>query len=111
MVEYQKSQIKKLTRPVQEFMIRQFNLPIEYLDVLRCLEIGEAAKRKGFCVFSPAKAREYRLTIRTRADLGKHPEMILFKGYIDREGTIKINDRRRAIWERQTKIKKQPGNK
>ena len=101
MVIYQKSQVRKLPRAVQDYMRRKFNLPIEYLDILRCLENTRADngnQTTSLHIFSPVRAREHRLTIKTAADLGRYPEMVLFKGHIDSHGSIEITDRRRPVW-------------
>ncbi|OGO07266.1 MAG: hypothetical protein A2Y92_06005 [Chloroflexi bacterium RBG_13_57_8] len=101
MVIYQKSQAHKVPKAVQEYMRRKFNLPAEYLGVLRCLENIQADNghpATSLSIFSPVKARENRLTIKTAADLGRYPEMVLFKGHIDSHGGIEVTDRRRPVW-------------
>src|SRR4030042_3532342 len=99
MVIYHRSQVRKLPRIVQDFMRQKFNLPAEYLDILRCLENAGADngnQATSISIFSPVRAREHRLTIKTAADLGRYPEMVLFKGHIDSHGSIEITDRRRG---------------
>lgn len=101
MVIYQKSQVRKLPRAVQEYMRRKFNLPIEYLGILRCLENTRANNGStitSISIFSPVRAKEHHLTIKSVGDLGQYPEMLLFKGHIDSAGGIEINDRRRPVW-------------
>ncbi len=101
MVIYQKSQVRKLPRPVQDFLKRRFNLPEEYLKILRCLEnTGQDSVNQttNISIFSPIRAREHRLNIKTAADLGRYPEMVLFKGHIDSRGGVDIDDRRGPVW-------------
>jgi hypothetical protein len=96
MVLYKKNQVRKLPKTVQDYMRRKFNLPAEYLGILRYLTMGRANGKRNISIsiFSPAKAREYRLVIKTTADLKRYPEMILFKGRIDNRGGVYIADRR-----------------
>jgi hypothetical protein len=97
MVLYNKSQVKKLPKSVQDYMRRRFNLPAEYLGILRCLKLGgDNGKERdiSISIFSPVRAREYRLVIRTAADLKRYPEMVLFKGRINGRGGVYIADRR-----------------
>jgi hypothetical protein len=101
MVIYQKSQVRKVPKAVQDFMRRKLNLPVEYLGILRCLENTRADNGNrtiSLSIFSPVKAREHRLRIKTAADLGRYPEMVLFKGRIDSHGGIEIIDRRGPVW-------------
>ncbi len=101
MVVYKRGQVKKLPRPVQDFLRHKFNLPAEYLNFLRYLENdGADVKNQAISIniFSPVRAREHRLNIKTTADLGRYPEMVLFKGHIDRQGGIDIIDRRGPVW-------------
>lgn len=105
MVIYQKNQAKKIPKAVQNYMRRKFNLPIEYLGILRCLENTRADNGNrtiSLSIFSPFKAREHRLTIKTAADLGRYPEMVLFKGQVDSHGSIDITDRRGPVWGNKT---------
>ncbi len=105
MVIYQKSQARKVPKAVQDYMRRNFNLPIEYLGILRCLENNRADngnRTTSLSIFSPVKAREHRLKIKTAADLGRYPEMLLFKGKIDNRGGIEITDQRRPVWGNKT---------
>jgi hypothetical protein len=102
MVLYQRSQFKKLPRPVRDFLRHKFNLPAEYLDILRCLENAGAdgeIQATSISIFSPVRAREHRLSIKTAADLGRYPEMVLFKGRIDSRGGVDIADRRGPVWQ------------
>jgi len=101
MVIYQKSQVRKLPRAVQDYMRRKFNLPIEYLGILRCLENTRADNGNritSISIFSPIKAREHHLKIKSAGDLARCPEMVLFKGHLDNAGSIEITDRRRPVW-------------
>jgi hypothetical protein len=108
MVEY-KSQVRKLPKPVQEYMRRKFNLPAEYLDILRCLKKAGANGGEpdiiNISIFSPVRVREHRLVIKGTEDLRRYPEMVLFKGRIDSRGGVYIADRRGPAWG--LKIKRQ----
>ena len=45
-------------------------------------------------IFSPNKAREKKLLIKTRQDLEQHPELLFYEGYFDSEGKAYVTDRR-----------------
>jgi hypothetical protein len=102
MVLYHKSQIRKLPKPVQDYMRRKFNLPAEYLGILRCLKQdganGGEEPGTSINIFSPIRAREHRLVIRSDEDLKRYPEMVLFKGRIDNRGGVYVADRRGPAW-------------
>ena len=92
-----KNEAKKLPRPVHEYMRHRFIFLSEYLDTLRCFEYdGIVNGKEVSCIriFSPYRAKEQHLNIRTRMDLDQHPEMLLFEGYIDRQGSVYVADRR-----------------
>ena len=92
-----KNEAKKLPRTVHEYMRHRFILLPEYLDALRCFEYdGQVNQKQVSCIriFSPCRAQERCLNIRTKSDLDQHPEMLLFEGYIDREGSVYVADRR-----------------
>ncbi len=106
MVIYQKSQVRKLPRAVQDYMRRKFNLPVEYLGILRCLEnirSDNGTRVTSISIFSPVKASEHHLKIKNAGDLGRFPEMVLFKGRTDSAGGIIIADRRRPVWGNKTR--------
>ena len=104
MVLYNKSRISKLPKPVQDYMKRKFNLPAEYLGILRCLkQTGLNGKEEAISIFNPVRVRENRLVIKTVRDLKRYPEMVLFKGRIDRRGGVYIADRRRPVGEYKAK--------
>jgi hypothetical protein len=91
------SKAKKLPRPVHEYMRQRFIFLSEYLDILRCFEYDGVVNGKEVrCIhiFSPYRAKEKCLSIRTKSDLDQHPEMLLFEGYIDRQGSVYVADRR-----------------
>ncbi len=78
---------------------RFFLLPA-YLDTLRCIEYDDVIgdKRvKRVRIFSPEQARQHNLCIRGYEDMEKHPEMLLYDGYTDTDGTVYIGDRRTPI--------------
>ena len=100
------NEVKKLPRPVLEYMVWKFDLLPEYLDMLRCFQydgvINDKRVRR-IRIYSPDKAQEYHLSIRANADLEQHPEMLLFEGYIDSQGSVYVADRRPPF--RQSKVR------
>ena len=91
------NEAKRLPRAIQEYMRRRFILLPEYLELLRCFEYdgqvnGKQVRR--ISIFSPNKAREKKLLIKTRQDLEQHPELLFYEGYIDSEGKAYVADRR-----------------
>ena len=101
----EKTEARRLAKPVQEHMVRRFNLLPEYLNMLRYFEYdgvfrGEPVKQVR--IFSPDMAKESGVTIRKSSDLEQHPEMLLFMGHIDGRGQVYVADRRPANW--QTKV-------
>jgi hypothetical protein len=101
MVIYHRSQVRKLPRTVQNYMRYKFNLPIEYLGILRCLENAGAVsgnQATSISIFSPVRAHEHHLAIKTTADLGRYPEMVLFRGHFDNQGKVDIADQRGPVW-------------
>jgi hypothetical protein len=48
-------------------------------------------------IFSPAKAEEKHLKVKTRQELQTHPEVLLFEGYIDGQGNAYVADRREPV--------------
>jgi len=78
-------------------MKRRFVLLPEYLDTLRCFQYDGVVNGREVCcfrVFSPYRAQEQYLTISSRGSLDEHPEMMLFEGYINRQGGVYVADRR-----------------
>jgi hypothetical protein len=72
----------------------------EYLDILRCFEYdGVVNGKKVRCIriFSPYRAKGRHIIIRSKLDLEQHPEMLLFEGYVDRQGSVYIADRRAPL--------------
>ncbi|MBC8275248.1 MAG: hypothetical protein H8E40_09810 [Chloroflexi bacterium] len=88
---------KKLPKPISDEIRRRFRMLPEYLDTLRCFEFtgtvnGKQVKR--IRIFSPILVKQQNITITDLSDLEKHPNMLLFEGYIDREGETYVADRR-----------------
>ena len=88
---------KQLPKAIQEYMRRRFILLPEHLELLRCFEYdgevnGKQVRR--ISIFSPNKAHEKKLLIKTRQDLEQHPELLFYDGYIDSEGNSYVADRR-----------------
>jgi hypothetical protein len=97
---WHKNGAKKLPKPVQEYMKRRFTFLPEYLDLLRCFEYDSMVNEKRVrCIriFSFNKAREQHLSITTNQDLEQHPEMLLFEGHFDSQGSVYVADRRAPI--------------
>jgi len=91
------SKAKKLPGPIHEYMRHRFIFLPEYLDTLRCFEydgIFNGKEVHSVRIFSPYRAKEQHIVIRTRTDLDQHPEMLLFEGHIDRQGGVYVADRR-----------------
>ena len=88
---------ERLPRAIQEYMQRRFSLLPEYLELLRCFEYdGEVNDKwvRRISIFSPNKAREKKILIKTRQDLEQHPELLFYEGHIDSEGKAYVADRR-----------------
>jgi len=88
---------KKLPRVIQEYMERRFNLVPEYLELLRYFEYEgqiNGKRVRNIRIFSPDKANEKKLVIKTRQDLEQHPELLFYEGYIDSRGKAYVADRR-----------------
>ena len=88
---------KRLPRAIREYMRRRFDLLPEYLELLRCFEYdgqvnGKQVRR--ISIFSPNKAGEKKLLIKTRQDLEQHPEILLYEGHVDNQGNAYVADRR-----------------
>ena len=72
----------------------------EYLETLRCFEFEgnvNDKKVKRYRIYSPTRAQQQQLTIAGLSDLEKHPGMLLYEGYIDREGKAYVADRRSSL--------------
>ena len=91
---------RRLPKPIQEYMKHRFLLLPEYLGLLRCFEFqGEVHDKqvRRISIFSPEGAREKQVSIKTREDLEKHPELLLFEGYVDKLGNAYAADRRAPV--------------
>jgi hypothetical protein len=94
-----KDEARELPKPLFEHIRKRLNLVPEYLDSLRCFEYDVTANDKKLrCirVFSPHAAKERNLKIRTNEDLVEHPELLLFEGYLDSEGSAYVAYRKSA---------------
>ncbi|HEY50518.1 MAG TPA: hypothetical protein G4O20_01780 [Dehalococcoidia bacterium] len=88
---------RKLSKQVREYMKRRFILLPEYLDLLRCFEYAGVMNGKsirGFRIFSPYRAKERNIAIKSILDLKRYPELLFFEGYMDGQGTVYVADRR-----------------
>ncbi len=95
-----KNKVRKLSSAVSRYMQYRFNMLPEYLDTLRCFECDGVVNGKGVrCVriFSPYRTRERHLSIKDSLDLEQHPEMLLFEGHIDSQGSVYVADRRMPL--------------
>ena len=91
------NEAKRLPRAIQEYMRHRFILLSEYLELLRCFEYDDQVNGKRvrrIKIFSPNKAREKKLLVKTRQDLEQHPELLFYEGYIDSQGKVYVADRR-----------------
>ena len=91
---------KKLPRPIHDFMKQRFGFLPEYLENLRCFEFEGVVNDKKvirYRIYSPAKARQQRIAIASLSDLDKNPVMLLYEGYIDKEGKAYVADRRKSL--------------
>lgn len=91
---------KKLPRPIHDYMERRFGVLPEYLDALRCFEFEGAINDKEvmrYRIYSPIKAQQQKITIAGLSDLEKNPGMLLYEGYIDKEGKAYVADRRISL--------------
>ena len=91
---------KKLPRLIHEYMRRRFGVLPEYLDSLRCFEFESTVNDKAvmrYRIYSPTKARQHGVNIDDLSDLEKNPGMLLYEGYIDREGKAYVADRRKSL--------------
>jgi len=48
-------------------------------------------------IYSPTKAQQQKITIGSLSDLDKNPVMLLYEGYIDKEGKAYVADRRKSL--------------
>jgi len=91
---------RKLPRSINEYMRHRFGALPEYLETLRCFEFEGAVndkKVKRYRIYSPTRAEQQKLTIASLSDLEKHPGMLLYEGYIDKEGKAYVADRRTSV--------------
>jgi|GEM_PF-1129430 len=90
------SEVKRLPKPIHEYMKKRFMLSDSYLRMLRCLEyegmVGEKQVRR-FSIFG-INGSDKSVAIKTKIDLDNNPELLLFEGYIDNVGKAYAADRR-----------------
>jgi hypothetical protein len=100
---WHKSEAKKIPKPVHEYMKHRFHFLPEYLDTLKCFEYSSQVNGKSvrrLRIFSPAGAQEQHLEINSNLDLERHPELLLYEGYIDYQGNAYVADRRAPLYRR-----------
>ena len=91
------SEITRIPEPVQDYMRHRFLLLPKYIDMLRCFECDGVVQDNNvrfLRVFNPRIARERGISVKTGSDLEKHPDMLLFEGYIDCQSRVYMADRR-----------------
>jgi len=91
---------KKLPKPINDYMRRRFDVLPEYLDTLRCFEFEGTVNDKvvmRYRIYSPIKAQQQNITIAGLSDLEQHPGMLLYEGYINKEGQSYVADRRSSL--------------
>ena len=91
---------KKLPRSINDYMRQRFGVLPEYLESLRCFELeGEVCDKKviRYRIYSPSKAQQQKIVIAKLLDLEKYPDMLLYEGYIDKEGKAYVADRRKSL--------------
>jgi hypothetical protein len=91
---------KRLPKLIHEYMMRRFGVLPEYLENLRCFEFeGEVNDKKvmRYRIYSPTKAEQQKITITYLSDLEQYPGMLLYEGYIDKEGKAYVADRRTSL--------------
>lgn len=91
------SEVKRIPKPVLQYIRRRFMLPALYIAGLRCVQHeemlhGEQVLRMR--IFDPYLANTIGFTVNKYQDLEVHPELIQFAGYIDRRGVVYVADRR-----------------
>ena len=90
----------KLPRAINEYMKQRFGVLPEYLDNLRCFELEGVVNDKKvmlYRIYSPTRARQQKITITSLSDLDRNPIMLLYEGYIDKEGKAYVADRRKSL--------------
>lgn len=91
------SMVRRLPGPLQSYMQKRFLLTQDYLKALRCVEFegyaGEKSVRR-YTIFDGREALNRHLLIASLSDIENHPELVLFEGYIDRDGKGYAADRR-----------------
>jgi hypothetical protein len=91
---------KRLPRPIHDYMIRRFGVLPEYLENLRCFEFEGVVNDKKvirYRIYSPTKAEQQKISIARLSDLEQYPGMLLYEGYIDKEGKAYVADRRASL--------------
>jgi hypothetical protein len=81
-------------------MKQRFGVLPEYLDTLRCFEFEGVVSDKRvmrYRIYSPTRAQQQKITIASLSDLDKYPIMLLYEGYIDKEGKAYVADRRKSL--------------
>lgn len=91
---------KKLPRSIHDYMRQRFGVLPEYLDTLRCFRFEGMVNDKKvmrYRIYSLTKAQQQNVTIASLSDLDKDPGMLLYEGYVDKEGKAYVADRRKSL--------------
>jgi len=93
-----KKKASKLSPPVRHYLIDQFKLAPEYVDTLKCLESAQREDGRSLRIiqiFSPAMVSECLPKLRIPDDFQRHPEFVLYEGYVDERSVVHLSDRTR----------------
>lgn len=88
---------KKLPKYVHNHIQYTFEQSDTDLNDLRCLEYNEPNDKKVhkyIRVYSQSLLRRSGVSLHSFTDLDKHPEVLLYKGYVDRNGVVHLEDLR-----------------
>lgn len=95
-----KGEAGKLPPMVKDYMRQRYILQNEYLDKLRCFNYEGVVNGKEvncLSVFDPGSSQKSHSKIKTKEELALHPELLIFQGYVDKQGVIYLADRRQPL--------------
>lgn len=85
-----------LSRLVREYTRQRFRLLSKCLDTLKSFQydgVSEEQEIRRLLFFSPYRAQEWHLSQKSMAEPEQHLELVLFEGYVDRQGSMHVADR------------------
>ncbi|MCX6012258.1 MAG: hypothetical protein NTV30_02360 [Chloroflexi bacterium] len=88
---------KRLPKYIQNYIQQRFEQYETGLDDLRCIEYDEQndeKSRKLIRIYSQSLVKKSGFSVHCCEDLDKHPEVLLYKGYVDVNGTVHMEDLR-----------------